>query len=76
MPNYLVDLDGVTPLRMWSNARDGDGQFTSAIHLVHPISGNSLCGSLKNSGVGFPEDAGLSIAEVISCRRCLQLARQ
>lgn len=76
MPNYVVDLDEVTPLRMWSNSRDGNGEFTSAIHLVHPKTGDSLCGSLKNSGVGFPEDAGLPLAEVITCKRCLKMARE
>lgn len=76
MPNFEVDLDGKTPLRMWSNLRDGDGQFMSAIHLVHPKSGNSLCGALKNSGVGFPDDAGLPVGQAISCKSCLRLARQ
>lgn len=36
MPNYLVDLVGKTPLHMWSNSHDGNGDFASKIHLVHP----------------------------------------
>jgi hypothetical protein len=75
MPNYQTDTDGKTPLRMWSNARDWNGDFTSAIHLVHPVTGDSLCGLLKNSGVGFPEDSSLDYDQVISCKRCLKIAK-
>lgn len=76
MPNYLVDLDGKTPLRMWSNARDGNGDFTSKIHLIHPETNDSLCGNLKNSGVGFPEEPNNPIQEVITCKKCLRIAKE
>lgn len=74
MPNYQTDTDGTTPLRMWSNARDGNYNFTSAIHLIHLVTGDSLCGSLKNSGVGFPEHCDTPVNEAITCKRCLKMA--
>ncbi len=73
--NYETDNDGVTPLRMWSNARRESGEFRSAIHLVSPSTGDSLCGSLKDTGHGAPAEQGLPVADVITCKRCLRLAK-
>ena len=70
---YVTDNDGVTPLRMWSNARDGNHNFTSAVHLVSRKTGDSLCGRLKNTGVGFPAEPEDGM-EAITCRLCVRIA--
>ncbi|WP_152988494.1 hypothetical protein [Janthinobacterium sp. Ant5-2-1] len=69
----LLDV-GAQPLINYMRRGESTGEFVRAIHLVHPVTGNSLCGGMRNSGVGFADAPGVSV-RVITCKKCRRLAR-
>lgn len=76
---YELDSDGLTPLRVWSNTRNGNGEFVGKTHLVKPVRAGdrysqSLCGLIKRGEHGFPDAPDTPIEEAITCVICRRLA--